>query len=106
MFADLDDFNKITLTVNGGFNGYNDRLSFFKKGLESLKASHLIKLYKNEHYTFEESDIYNGKLGSLAWGIWHDPQSRRTGTSKNNNEALKGYLRAKYLIETNPLTQK
>ncbi|TCL05517.1 putative chitinase [Sodalis ligni] len=106
VFADLDDFNKITLTVNGGFNGYNDRLSFFKKGLESLKASHLIKLYKNEHYTFEESDIYNGKLGSLAWGIWHDPQSRRIGTSKNNNEALKGYLRAKYLIETNPLTQK
>ncbi len=29
-FADLE-VNKITLTVNGGFNGYNDRLSFLKK---------------------------------------------------------------------------
>ncbi|XBS69881.1 hypothetical protein ABK905_00375 [Acerihabitans sp. KWT182] len=105
-FSAIDDFNKVTLTVNGGLNGYNDRLDFLRRGIESLKASHLIQLYHNKCYVFEQSDIYNSKLGALAWGIWHDPHSKRTGVQKSKNEAFKGYLRTKCLIEANPLTDK
>ncbi|EEY4970622.1 hypothetical protein MNQ78_004804, partial [Salmonella enterica] len=36
------------------------------------------------------------------WGMWHDPNGSRQGTDKSKEEALKGYGRAKELIDLNP----
>lgn len=35
--ADKGDFKKITLRVNGGYNGYQERLKYYNKALEVLK---------------------------------------------------------------------
>lgn len=34
--------------------------------------------------------------------MWHDPNGSRQGTDKSKEEALKGYGRAKELIDLNP----
>lgn len=37
LIADQKDFRRITKLVNGGYNGYNDRLSLYEKALDVLK---------------------------------------------------------------------
>lgn len=101
-FAKNDDFNKITAVINGGFNGYNDRLSIFNSAVKSLGGEHLNKKSNNGVFSFETSSIYQSKIYSLAWGLWHDPASHRSGTDKNAEEALKGYKRAKELLASSP----
>lgn len=34
--ADVGDFRKITRVINGGFNGYEDRVAYFKRATEVL----------------------------------------------------------------------
>ncbi|EFT9193100.1 hypothetical protein HVA24_004792, partial [Salmonella enterica] len=51
---------------------------------------------------FEDSGIYNNRVYALGWGMWHDPNGSRQGTDKSKEEALKGYGRAKELIDLNP----
>ena len=102
VLAKNDDFNKITATINGGFNGYNDRLAIFISAVKSLGGEHLNQKYNNETFSFETSSIYQSKAYSLAWGLWHDPASNRSGTDKNAEEALKGYKRAKELLVVSP----
>ncbi|WP_337036101.1 hypothetical protein [Pantoea agglomerans] len=97
-----DDFNKITAVINGGFNGYDDRLNIFNKAVKSLHAEHLNKKNEAGTYPFTISEIYNSKIYSFGWGLWHDPGSRRQGTEKNKDKALAGYKRAKELINANP----
>ncbi|WP_336215305.1 glycoside hydrolase family 19 protein [Enterobacter sp. P82] len=101
-FAKNDDFNKVTAVINGGFNGYNDRLSIFNSAVKSLGGEHLNKQCDNGTFSFETSSIYQSKIYSLAWGLWHDPSSHRSGTDKNSEEALKGYKRAKELLSSSP----
>ncbi|WP_297197555.1 chitinase [uncultured Pluralibacter sp.] len=103
--ADNDDFNKITAVINGGFNGYNDRLEFFNRAVKTLKAQHLNKFMTNESFPFENGTISGSKIYSFGWGLWHDPNSSRSGVIKNKEEALKGYRRAKELIETSPFPE-
>lgn len=100
--AKSDDFNKVTAVINGGFNGYNDRLSIFNSAVKSLGGGHLNKQCTNGAFSFENSSIYQSKIYSLAWGLWHDPFSHRSGTDKNADEALKGYKRAKELLASSP----
>lgn len=100
--AKNDDFNKVTAVINGGFNGYNDRLSIFNSAVKSLGGGHLNKQCTNGAFSFENSSIYQSKIYSLAWGLWHDPFSHRSGTDKNADEALKGYKRAKELLASSP----
>lgn len=102
VFSAEDDFNKITAVINGGFNGYNDRLSIFNTAVKVLGAEHLNKNNDNGTFSFQHSSIYQNKIYSLAWGIWHDPASRKKGTIKNREEALKGYKRAQELIAASP----
>ncbi|MFB5171470.1 hypothetical protein AAIO65_02350 [Erwinia amylovora] len=101
-FAKNDDFNKITAVINGGFNGYNDRLSIFNSAVKSLGAEHLNKKCESKRFSFEASSVYQSKVYALAWGLWHDPASNRNGVDKDSEEALKGYQRAKELISSSP----
>lgn len=39
ILADQKDFRRITKLINGGYNGYNDRLSLYEKALNVLKYS-------------------------------------------------------------------
>ncbi|PHM62649.1 glycoside hydrolase family 19 protein [Xenorhabdus ishibashii] len=97
-----DDFNKVTALINGGFNGYNDRLDYLKKAIRVFKAGHLNQLLNNDRFEFNGSSIYNYKVYSFAWGLWHDPDTRQQGSTKDRDEALKGYERVRELITANP----
>ncbi|EKS6641999.1 PAAR domain-containing protein [Enterobacter hormaechei] len=97
-YADADDFNKVVAVINGGFNGYNQRLSKFNTIAKTLGSEHLSLLEEDDKFSFEKSDIYKNPIQSFLWGKWHDPKvTKCTGTDKNEDEAKKGYARAKYL---------
>ncbi|HCL5281124.1 TPA: chitinase, partial [Salmonella enterica] len=102
VYAKNDDFNHVTALINGGYIHYNDRLSLFNKLVFSLNAEHLNNKEIDEHFTFENSSIYNNKVYSFGWGLWHDPDNSKRGTDKSKEEALKGYKRAKELIDLHP----
>ena len=101
----LDDFNKTSHVINGGFIGYNDRLKLINSAIKSLHAEHMMKLNHNGEYTFLDSDVYNSKRGTLAWGLWHDPGTSKDGMTKNQSQALVGYKRFRTILSTNPFTQ-
>ncbi|MFP1922031.1 glycoside hydrolase family 19 protein [Lonsdalea quercina] len=102
IFYQDDDFIKITTVINGGLNGYNDRLSIFNKAVKALGAEHLNKKSKNGVFLFGDSSISQSKIYSLAWGMWHDPSSNRRGTVKDKEKALAGYKKTKELIVSSP----
>ncbi|GAB7534754.1 hypothetical protein BGC_09640 [Burkholderia sp. 3C] len=92
--SDRDDFIWITRKINGGYTGYDDRLSYLNKAIEVLGIEGCLKLNRGGVYQFEESKAYNEKRASCAWGMWHDPGLDKTGISaKSVAEALKGYER-------------
>jgi len=100
--ASNDDFNKITAVINGGFNGYNERLGYFITCVTTLGTDHLNHLMLDNKFNFEDSAIYNSKIYSFGWGLWHDSENSRSGTDKNTEESLKGYKRARDLLLTTP----
>ncbi len=97
--AKNDDFNMVTALINGGFNGYNDRIEYFNSAVNSLKAEHLNILKKEAGFYFEDSEIYNYRVYAYSWGRYHDPLRRESGTDKDKLEALKAYRRAVTLYE-------
>ncbi|MCA7011896.1 chitinase [Dickeya dadantii] len=97
--AQKDDLNMVTARINGGFNGYIDRLQYFEKIVSVLGAKHLNTLEKNGVFSFEESAIYNYRVYAYSWGRYHDPFSNEEGTKKDKFEALKAYRRALSLYE-------
>ncbi|MBD9677940.1 hypothetical protein IB274_14600 [Pseudomonas sp. PDM18] len=101
--ASADDFNMVTAKINGGFNGYNDRLGFFNRAVSALGAEHLRVLEVSGGFSFEDSMIYGNKIYCLGWGIWHDPARAESGVEKSSNKALTGYLRARIMLQANPL---
>ncbi|OSM94699.1 hypothetical protein AU504_04080 [Lonsdalea populi] len=105
-YAKKDDFNIITARINGGFNGYDDRLRYFDKAVEVLKCEHLNQLRKANGFTFEESAIYNNKVYAYSWARYHDPLSREQGTRKDKAEALVAYKRALALYQAAKDTTK
>ena len=87
--ADKNDLINITRTINGGFNGYNDRLN----KVTSI-VSHLAKECKTKidtNYNFTESTAYNNGLSSFAWALWHDSECGKKGCTYDDDEAIKGY---------------
>lgn len=105
-YAKKDDFNMITARINGGFDGYDDRLSYFDKASEVLKCGHLNQLRKSNGFTFEESGIYNNKVYAYSWARYHDPLSKEQGTRKDKAEALVAYKRALALYQAAKDTAK
>lgn len=62
-----------------------------------MKAEHLNKLCVDGEFLFENSSIYNNKIYTLSWVLWHDASTKFQWTNKESNEAKKGYERAKVL---------
>lgn len=91
--ADNNDFIFITRLINGGFNGYNDRLKYVKKGFKELYNSCSNKKSDTTDYKFNESEAYNDKRASFAWGLWHDPDLSKSGCTKDKTKSLEGYER-------------
>lgn len=91
--ADDNDFIYITYAVNGGYNGYNDRLEWVEKGFEELYNKCKSKKNHTSIYSFSDSKAYNSKKASFGWGLWHDPDLNKTGCTKNKNKAIEGYER-------------
>ncbi|AFJ46277.1 hypothetical protein [Shimwellia blattae] len=99
-YAKLDDFNMVTALINGGFNGYIERLKYFKNAVGVLNAEHLSSKMIDSVFLFEDSEIYNYRVYAYSWGRYHDPlQVRLVGTDKNKSEALKAYQRALTLYQ-------
>jgi predicted chitinase len=98
-YSDEDDFIWCTARVNGGYNGYNDRLWFLNKAIKVLEMDSHKKKNHNGEYLFEESAVYKNAKFSFAWGLWHDPGNNQSGVTKSSNKALAGYRR--YLALTN-----
>lgn len=97
--AKNDDFNMVTALINGGFNGYNDRLKYLNRAVSVFKAEHLNILKKEAGLSFEDSEIYNYRVYAYSWGRYHDPLRNESGTDKDKTEALKAYRRAVTLYE-------
>lgn len=93
--SDEDDFIWITRKINGGFNGYDHRLTYFNRAVNVLGLQGCLKLNKNGVYRFEDSRAYNETRASFAWGMWHDTGGIvKSGISnKSVAEAIKGYRR-------------
>ncbi|MHB5981213.1 glycoside hydrolase family 19 protein [Klebsiella pneumoniae] len=97
--AKSDDFNMVTALINGGFNGYNDRLKYFNRAVSVFKAEHLNILKEEDNFSFEDSEIYNYRVYAYSWGRYHDPLRNESGTDKDKMEAMKAYRRAVTLYE-------
>ncbi|WP_299610921.1 hypothetical protein [uncultured Aquimarina sp.] len=91
--ADDNDLIYITYRINGGFNGYNDRLEYVNRGFEVLLNSCGNSNSETTDYTFSESKTYNEQKGSFGWGAWHDPGTNKRGCTKNRAKAIEGYER-------------
>lgn len=96
-YADDNDFMNITRIINGGFNGYNDRLQKLKFIIKSIASD--CDLDITTDYDFKKSRIYNNAISSFAWGLWHDSACKKRGCNYDVKEAICGYERC---IELNP----
>jgi len=102
--ADKDDFIKICRSVNGGFNGYEDRLKYLNNAFKTFKIQECDDFNKQPtNYKFEESSVYNSSKGSFAWGYWNDPGLTNVSSitlfaERNKEESIKGYERFLDLI--------
>ena len=93
-YGEVDDFIWITIKVNGGLNGYNDRLkklNKFKKEMSNDKIS--------GSYAFSDSKAYNSLRGAYAWGLWNDPGKKKDGRTRNKVDAKAGYYRTLELLK-------
>jgi hypothetical protein len=95
--ADKNEFLIITARINGGFNGFDDRLKILKALFQEFA------LTESPEYKFNESEIYEDPKLSFAWGLWHDPlvqpyQGNIVGCSKDVEKAKEGYRRVTELL--------
>lgn len=93
-FKDLNDDGErndliyITYRINGGFNGYDGRLKWARKGIEVLCPGQDI----NTNYTISASLAAEDLKACFGWGVWHDPGTvQKVGCAKNKDKALEGY---------------
>jgi len=91
--SDLDDFIYCTAVVNGGFNGYDDRLQFLNRAIEALDIKGCAKLNKFGVYELADSKAYKNAKFSFAWGLWSDPAGGTSGKAADRNQAIIGYKR-------------
>ena len=108
-YALKNDLIATTSLINGGYNGFDDRLKFYKRCIVAFNIKQCPNLGKtilnrlDDFTPFEESYIYKIKSGeSFGWGLWNDPfmpikkkKDGLDGDGKLNNsiESKKGYQR-------------
>lgn len=95
-YADKNDLIYISQSINGAYNGYMDRLEILGKSTAALQVDHCPRLsscWNTSKYHLEYSAAYNISAAAFAWGLWHDPASRKHGVVKDEKEALLGYKR-------------
>jgi putative chitinase len=118
--ADPNDFIAITIIINGGLNGFEHRKSLLKNCYDALNLGackslaalreHMPEEAKKalsvDKYHLDDSIAFNNPRSAFAWGYWHDPNSKRSGTKKNKEESALGYKRFLDLIEKKPFKKK
>lgn len=100
--ADKNDFIYCTFKINGGFNGFDLRLSNLKRGFKALNIDYI-------NFDFQTSKINNNIKACFAWGIWNDPaiidnnkKYKLFDSCTNNKEyAIAGYKRVIDLVDEN-----
>lgn len=96
--ADNNDFIMITRIVNGGFNGFDDRLKYLYGAFKSICKT------STEILDFKNSKAYNDKRASFAWGLWRDPglDTKHLSTCSNDKDkSIEGYERFLKLVDIN-----
>lgn len=98
-YADKNDFIMITAKINGGFNGFEQRLSLVQQAIKALSQFYDTTI--STDYVFKNSAAYTNAIYCFAWGLWHDPDLNKSGCKKNIQEALDGYKQMLALIPDN-----
>lgn len=101
-YADQNDFIMITREINGGFNGWDDRIKFLKGAIKALTKNCDEEI--NTDYKLSGSNAYYDVFTSFAWALWHDPELKKgKNITKNKEKAIEGYQRVVELAtdETN-----
>lgn len=107
-YADKNDLILISAAINGGFNGFDDRVSIFQRAHRVLNAPKC-KTESNrsaEYLIFQKSKAYDTRDMAFAWGLWSDPASTRHGLTKDGAASKAGYARFLELNKTNPIKRK
>lgn len=107
-YADRNDLIFITNAINGGLNGFSERASIFKRAHKALRAS-MCKVEENrssDYLSFEKSKAYHMRDMAFAWGLWHDPEAKQKGVSKNKMASKYGYLRFLELNKLAPIKRR
>ncbi|POA81153.1 hypothetical protein [Pseudomonas protegens] len=102
LHSDADDFIYCTALVNGGFNGYDDRLQFLNRALRVLDMQGCTKLNNQGVYGLVDSKAYDKAKLSFAWGLWSDPGGGKNGKTKDQAQAIIGYRRFLELYDADP----
>lgn len=95
-YADKNDLVYITQTINGAFNGYDDRVSILRRASLALmvdKCPARDDCPNITSFSLETSAANQIPAAAFAWGLWHDSTTDKHGTAKSDAEALLGYLR-------------
>ena len=94
-YAEKNDFIWITYLINGGFNGFKDRLRWFKQACAVLGAN-------DAYLSFSNSNAYNNWKACFAWGLWQDSGSNKFKSEYmdvSNDAAKEGYNRFLFLTD-------
>jgi predicted chitinase len=95
-FADKNDLIYISQCINGAFNGYDDRRNLLKRAAAALlvdSCPNRSDCLNFAQYYFSHSAANDVPAAAFGWGLWHDSKSSKTGTVKDDDEALIGYQR-------------
>lgn len=95
-FADKNDLIYISQSINGAFNGYDDRKLLLSRAANALlvdSCQHQNQCWNMENFIFSNSAANEISAAAFGWGLWHDPKSSKSGTSKDKTEALIEYNR-------------
>ena len=107
-YADKNDLILISTAINGGFNGFDDRASIFKRAHGVLLAPKC-KTEENrsaDFLPFEKSKAYHTRDMAFGWGLWSDPNSKKHGLTKDAAASKAGYLRFLELNKTHPIKRR
>ncbi|MFB9241006.1 LysM peptidoglycan-binding domain-containing protein [Massilia antarctica] len=104
-YADDNDLIQISTSINGAFNGFDDRVAIFKRAHKALNAPKC-KVEKNrsaDYLSFEKSLAYNKRDVAFAWAVWSDPDSKKHGLTKDAAVSKAAYQRFLELNKANPI---
>jgi|GEM_PF-7083945 Predicted chitinase len=92
-YSNADDFIMCTAIVNGGFNGFDERLRFLNNSIRILGVEDEAIKNKKGKYVFSESEVFNKIKLAYGWGLWSDPHGNKIGKEKSLIDAKAGYQR-------------